>query len=323
MNGIIPKKPKSAFPLIVRILRDPAVQFMLYPLEKITRSSVMVADGTEVVKADKLTAALLKDFFENKILAIHIPAYFSPEIAARTSHNILQKQLHNWNIRDVKTGFKESDVDVFGNPFTTASRDDASWINYFSGALDLAGELRALSYSDLYPLDKFRLEMDEIWPQGLMTGTYQGAKMVPGLVRVMHDKATKISSDTSLGCHVDDTPMLSPNGGKFSVNIYLKPAAEGGNLFVWNTKISGLRETISKWHMVKNFFLESNYLNEEVQKKFQSMLPKPREIKIKQGDLVLINTGRPHAVSGYSGGPRVSIQAFITYKKGKPLQIWA
>jgi hypothetical protein len=94
-------------------------------------------------------------------------------------------------------------------------------------------------------------------------------------------------------------------------------------LFVWNTKISGLRETISKWHMVKNFFLESNYLNEEVQKKFQSMLPKPREIKIKQGDLVLINTGRPHAVSGYSGGPRVSIQAFITYKKGKPLQIWA
>ncbi len=208
MNGIIPKKPKSAFPLIARILRAPAVQSVLYPLEKTTRSSVMAGDGTEVVKADKLSAALLKDFFENKILAIHIPAYCSPKIAARTSHNILQKQLHNWNIRDVKTGFKESDVDVFGNPFTTASRDDASWNNYFSGALDLAGELRALSYPDLYPLDQFRLEMDEFWPQGLMTRIYQGAKMVPGLVRVMHDKATKVSSDTSLGCHVDDTPMF-------------------------------------------------------------------------------------------------------------------
>lgn len=282
----------------------------------------MVSDGAGIVKTDKLDQKLLEDFFENKILAIHIPEFCSKEIAESTSNNALKKEISNWNVRDVKNEYKQSDVDVFGTPFTMAVKDNKSWENYFLGAKKLSDELRSLSYPNQYPLDKFRLEIDEIWPEGMITKTLQGAKMVPGLVRVMHEKIQK-TADIPLNCHVDTTPILLKNKGQFSVNIYLKPAAAGGNLFIWDTKISGLKEFFSKWYVVKNFFMQSNYLDEKIQRSFQSMLPEPKEIRIKQGDLVLINTGRPHAISSFSGGPRVSLQAFITYEKGKPLKIWA
>jgi len=323
MTVNVPEKPKSALPLIVRVLRNKFVQTILSSLEEKTRNNMMESDGAQIVRTNKLTPELLKDFFENKVLAIHMPGFCPPEIAEHTANNILKKQLHNWNIRDAKTGYKESDVEVFGTPFTDAIRSDSAWNSYFSGAKKLADELHELSAPYQYPLDKFRNEMDELWPEGFTVKTYKGAKMVPGLVRVMHDKPVAQSAEASLGCHVDDTPIISPNHGKFSVNIYLKPAKQGGNLFVWNSKISSLKEFFSRWYLIKNFFLESNYQNEELQKGFQSMLPEPFEIKVAQGDLVLINTGRPHAVSGYSGGPRVSIQAFITYEKGKALQVWA
>ncbi len=322
MNNI-PEKPKSSLPLIARILRNKTIQRMLYPLEVKTRNSPLVSDGAPIIVTDKITSEMLKDFFENRIAGIHVPGYCSKEIAEHTSENILKKELHNWNIRDVKTGYKTSDVEVFGNPFTTAAKDDTSWTNYFAGAEKLASEMRELSYPYQYPIDRFRTEMDEIWPYGMMTGTYKDAKMVPGLVRVMHEKKIEMPEDISLGCHVDDTPILSEKKGKFSVNIYLKPAPKGGNLFVWNTKISGLKDFFSKWYLAKNFFLDSNYMNEELQRSFQAMLPKPTEIKVNQGDLVLINTGRPHAVSHFTGGTRVSLQSFITYKKDQPLRIWA
>jgi hypothetical protein len=322
METAIPPKPKSALPLIARILRKEQAVKILSPLEKLTQSNLMVSDNAEIIKTDKLDQKLLTDLFENKILGLHIPGFCSKEIAEFTANNALKKEISNWNVRDVKNEYKQSDVDVFGTPYTMAVKDNKSWENYFSGAKKLSEELRGLSYPNQYPLDKFRLEMDEVWPEGMVTKTLQGAKMVPGLVRVMHEKIQK-TADIPLNCHVDTMPILLKNKGQFSVNIYLKPAAAGGNLFIWNTKISGLKEFFSKWYVVKNFFMQSNYLDEEIQRNFQSMLPEPKEIRIEQGDLVLINTGRPHAISSFSGGPRVSLQAFITYEKGKPLKIWA
>ena len=235
---------------------------------------------------------------------------------------VLFFNVSNWYIGDVKKQYKQSDVEVFGTPFNLAVKNNKSWENYFLGAKKLSDELRDLSHPNQYPLDKFRLEIDEIWPDGMITNTFQGAKMVPGLVRVMHEKIQK-SADIPLSCHVDSVPILLKNKGKFSVNIYLKTPSVGGNLYIWDTKLSGLKEFFSKWYVVNNFFMQSNYLDEEIQRSFQSMLPKPKEIRIEQGDVVLLNTGRPHAITSFSGGPRVSLQAFITYEKDKTLKIWA
>ena len=282
----------------------------------------MPSDGTGIVRAERLTPELLDDFFNNRILAIHLPNFCKPEVCAVMTENILKEKLDNWNVYDLKTEFKPSDVNVFGEPFNMANKTDEKWRRYFESAIPTSEKLRSMAAPFVSPYDKFRLIVDELWEKGMTVARYKGCKMAPGLVRVMYDN-TEVATDTSLGCHVDSSPLLNNRFGQYSINVYLKQPEIGGHVYIWNPKITNLRTLFSHWHSAKNFFLESNYRNEELQLRFQKLLPPPIKIEIKSGDAVMLNTGRPHAVVPLKGGPRVSLQAFLNYKKGQPIGIWA
>ena len=51
-------------------------------------------------------------------------------------------------------------------------------------------------------------------------------------------------------------------------------------------------------------------------------LPARRTIELSDGDLVLICTGRFHAVEGFVGADRLSGQCWLSYKRGSPLRLW-
>ena len=51
-------------------------------------------------------------------------------------------------------------------------------------------------------------------------------------------------------------------------------------------------------------------------------LPARRTIELSDGDLVLICTGRFHAVEGFEGGDRLSGQCWVSYRRGSPLRLW-
>jgi hypothetical protein len=318
----LPKKPRSGLPTIALILRHRLVQKALSPLEKATRDALHPPDGTQAVVAESLTRPLLEDFFSNRILAIHIPGWYDSELCDRLARNILQMSMNNWNVYDVKEGYRKSDVEVVGHPFNMAILDEERWKRYFMGMRDTTLQIRSLAGMASGPLDRFRLEMDEIWPEGLMVGKFKGAKMIPGLIRVMHEDAGS-RANIPVNCHVDDSPLLSARHGLFSVNIYLQPANEGGEVFLWNMRMEGMGSIFKHWYVTKNFFLNSSYANEDLQRQFQQRLPPPVRLRVGKGDLVMLNTGRPHAVAPFSGGPRVSMQAFLTYRKNKPIGIWA
>lgn len=320
----IPKRPKSTVPLIGRVMNTAPVKGALSPLEKMTAGKQVPSDGTAIVKTDRLTESLLRDFFENRILGIHMPGFCKKDVCEVMAGNILKEHLENWNVYDLKKEFKASDVNTFGDPFNMANKNDDSWQRYFASAIPTSEKLRSMAAPYASPFDQFRIMIDEHWKHGLTVAKYKGRKMSPGLVRVMFDKDNKNKQGaTSLGCHVDSPPIMSKKEGLFSVNIYLKQAESGGHLYIWNPQITTLRTLFGQWNLVKNFFLESNYMNEELQIRFQKFLPPPVMIEIGQGDVVMLNTGRPHAVVPFSGGPRVSLQAFLNYKKNHPIGIWA
>lgn len=316
-----PKKPDSALPLIARVLGNEWLGACLSPLERHTKARKLIGDGATVLTTNYLSEKALRALFAHEILAIRVPGFCSPQVCDSIAQRALHKEIRNWNVRDVKQGYKESDVDVFGSPFNMAIKGQDVWDNYFRRAQELSQELRDLASPHAYPLDTFRSQVDEHWPSGLMAGTYGGHKMVPGLVRIMKERGQN-ATDIPLNCHVDTTPILARNHGQYSVNIYLRPAASGGSLFIWDTRIR-LLDIVTRWFVVKNFFLQSNYLDESLQRRFQAMLPPPTEVPVEKGDLVMLNTARPHAISAFIGGPRVSLQAFVTYKRGEPLKLWA
>lgn len=318
----LPKRPGSSSLWTDRLLRRSAVQALLSPLEAASRSRPIPSDGTEVVEVPSLDRDVLAALFANRLLAVRVPGYCDAALCDTIAANVLRQAATNWRVLDVNQGYRNSDVDVIGRPFNMAAADDEQWRHYFETLAETTLRIRGLAGDALHPLDRFRLELDERWPPGLTVARHDGAKLMPGLVRVMREMATA-AADIPLNCHVDTSPVLSPRHGQFSVNIYLKPADAGGELFVWNTRLSSTLDLLRHWYDTRNFFLQSSYADEAIQRRFQQRLPAPRRIVAGKGDLVLLNTGRPHAVAPFAGGPRVSMQAFLDYRRGEPIGIWA
>jgi len=287
-----------------------------------TKNTAIEKDDCSTEVAQSLTSQTLKDFLQNKLLAIHVRNYVGNDLCSHMASELVKQPVSNWNVYDLENDYKQSDVNVVGYPFNMAARDDASWNRYFHSSQNVTDAIRNCAAPYASPLDRFRLTLDELWHKGLTTAVYQGQKMTPGLARIMYDKDV-IDQNTPLNCHVDCPPIITPHMGLYSVNIYLKQPESGGHLYIWNPKIVSTLSALKNWNLVKNFFLESSYLDKEKQLTFQALLPPPIKIEVKTGDLIMINTGRPHAISPFAGGPRVSLQAFINYKKNKPLEIWS
>ena len=47
---------------------------------------------------------------------------------------------------------------------------------------------------------------------------------------------------------------------------------EGGELYLWNTRMEGLGSVFEYWYLNKNFFLSSSYANEDLQRQFSEVL---------------------------------------------------
>jgi len=95
--------------------------------------------------------------------------------------------------------------------------------------------------------------------------------------------------------HVDRIPNEYLDiTGQFSANVYLQVPTSGGELQLWNCE------------------KDQDYTNHS------SVTLHPR-----QGELILINTQKYHAVHTFDEGSRISMQTFIGYRNdSSPLFIW-
>jgi hypothetical protein len=323
MECSIPDRPKSRLPVLTNILNTWPISMMSQWLENYTKDKAIPSQNIPVVTATELSGELLRQLFEDEIMAIHIPQYCPSNICEAMAKELKNFKTSNWKISDAAKGYKITDVQVFGNPFNIAIESDEAWKTYFSKGLDVTRQIRGSAGQRLSPQDRLRLELDEIYPHGFKVKRHHGQFMSPGLVRVMNGDPDKQCEDMPLNCHVDTTPLISKNAGVFATNIYLQPAPKGGDIVIWDPDITTLFKLFANWSACKNFFLSSNLLDREIQSAFQKLLPTCQKINIKQGDLILLNTSRPHATTMMTGGQRISIQSFLKYKKGKPLEMWA
>ena len=60
----------------------------------------------------------------------------------------------------------------------------------------------------------------------------------------------------------------------------------------------------------------------EAQDYIRAALPLKRRLELRDGDLVLINTGRFHEVEPFESADRLSGQSWLSYRRDKPLLLW-
>lgn len=164
----------------------------------------------------------------------------------------------------------------------------------------------------LGPLDKLRLELDEVWPEGCtVRKNEEGRSYLAGVARVMRGPTKYMDGFV----HVDELAPMVESRGTFSANIYLKIPPTGGELAIYPLAIR------SRWDFYRHAETLSQLTvqGEKGQALLRRRLPRPKQIRVAPGDLVLLCVQRPHAAQGFPMGARVSVQSFVTFEKGKPL----
>jgi len=280
-------------------------------------------DGTQIVTAEALTKDLLADLFERRSCALHIPGYCSKEVAANLSSWIMEKSnLENWKVNVFRDGTPErADSDVsygIGIPFGHAVKSRADFVRYFNEAAPLSREIRAAAQG-LAPLDRLRLDLDEAWPAGARVARYKGLRRGLGLARVMTPGGLFEGIAKTEGMvHVDTLPLQTRGAGRFSANVYLNVPEVGGELAVYNVSPKSME-------VLRNFSLMKHLMNfdPDAQELIRSRLPPPLMIKPQVGDLILIDTSRPHAVRGFTEGYRATIQCWIDYQAENGLALYS
>lgn len=296
-------------------LRIPEILFKLYE----PYIGVCEPDYSQVFIVNQLDRytiqALIK---ENRACAIHVPGFCSKDVAESLSRQALTEYT-NWKLG----GIVSTDMFYAGGsiPREVANHSREDFYRYFGERDNFILKQREMALG-AWPVDTLRLILDETWPFGAYLGNWLGQKVRPAIMRIMHEKNDFNFSAPELGfIHTDDTPKLKPLWGTFSANIYLNIPEEGGELYIWGINL-GCTKGIRSYLQAQLLVMIQEYLFDlEWQKKIVKILPNPFVIKPKVGDLVIIHSGRPHAVAPVKKGIRVTNQLFIRSEGKGPLTI--
>ncbi|GMH87955.1 hypothetical protein TrVE_jg2363 [Triparma verrucosa] len=125
--------------------------------------------------------------------------------------------------------------------------------------------------------------------------------------------------------HVDSLEPLSQTEGTFSANLYLKQPDDvhsyNGSLSPGTLQIWPLKYTRTQFYLNAHTLSKLTTTTSAGQMDLRQKLGSPVTVNVEPGDLCLICVQRPHAVAGFKGGSRVSLQGFVEYKRGEGLVV--
>ena len=155
----------------------------------------------EVITADRyLQSQHLMRLCKHDATALHVKGFYDSDAAAELGVTLAKEAQrgkgNNWKV-STSRGLESSDVTTMGEhaPYNiaTASKDPKDIEAYFEGVQKELQQRRqqrlpGQKHVPLWPLDKFRLELDEVWPQGAGLARENKGENRPfggGLPRVM------------------------------------------------------------------------------------------------------------------------------------------
>lgn len=190
-----------------------------------------------------------------------------------------------------------------GTPYNLTygkSKNDPIWDKYYLDAQINMQARKSTCCPQIDPIELLKLDLCQISKNGAIIGNFDQKPMFAGIGRITMPNAIA----GAVQPHCDSLPEQYQLEGQCGVNFFLETPEKGGELEVWD--------------MNPLTPLEIKKMNQE--KKWQSQ--KSYLIKPEQGDLVIINTRRPHAIRTFTQGKRISLSCFMGYKQNQPLCLW-
>lgn len=264
-------------------------------------SSVRAATNDVV---DELTPETLVDLAERRIGAIHVRGYYPVDVGAR----VVEKLVHHSELGHYHKEHTSS-VGRVHMPHIDTKWDAELTDQYHGQALPAIYDVRQLFHPYLAPIDKVRLDLQELWPGGANLLRLRGRACFVGAVRVFQPSTSRFFPHNDAIDQETDAPEIAGVRNQLVANVYLQVPEDGGVLHLW------LREPTAA---EKETILEVEGLHPET-------VEEPAvKIHPSAGDLIIFSPRMLHAVTSGAQCHRVGAAAFIASKGAQePLLFWS
>lgn len=261
-----------------------------------------VIDKELVTVEDSLSFSNLQALINHEIQVLRIPGFISQAACKNISIGLKSAGYADYlNAPSVgrigmsyfETGCKQEIVD-----------------HYFATAIENINILRKACAPYPCPIDTLRCIFDEIWPTGCGLQNLYGKKMFVGLSRCMQPGTPLLAHHDMFGRHAPNTAEAASLISQFAFNVYVDVPEVGGELAMWMDEISD-EEFLTRRGQHYGVPLD--------------LLDSPDfTVKPQNGDLILFNARKMHAVLPGAGCDRLTISAFLGNRGIKErLTVWS
>ncbi len=280
-------------------------------------SKALRRDGARAVVTNELTADVLAALVGGDVCAVHVRGFFSPSSASRAARRLDEQGKKTlW----VAYGDKTDTAFSIGMPRQYAERSKRAAAEYLRAADTANRAIREAFAPAVSPLDNLRLALDELSPAGARLGRFDGRPGLAGLVRTIEpDMLAEGFAKVRGIVHMDDHGRKKDAPKRLSANLYLSMPSRGGELRIWDVATDESNHENLMYRFIAGYGFKPG--SQDI---IHRGLPKPRVLEPRVGDLILLDTARPHAVAGFTRGRRMTIQTWVfAQSNDRPLTIFS
>jgi hypothetical protein len=251
-----------------------------------------VLDQELVSEEDALSFDNLRALINHETQVLRVPNFISPEACRNISKGLKSAGYSDY--------LNAPSVGRIGMSYFETGRKQEIVDHYFSTAIENMNILRKACAPDPCPIDTLRCILDETWPGGCGLQDLYSKKMFVGLSRCMKPGVPLLAHHDMFGRHAPNTPEAASLISQFGVNVYIDVPEVGGELAMWLNEISDEQ------------FLERRRQHYGVP--LDWLDPPDFTVKPQNGDLILFNARKMHAVLAGEGCDRLTISGFVGYR---------
>lgn len=258
----------------------------------------------EIIRSiETFSAQDLIALFRGEILAIRIKGFCPPAVCEVINEKVLtHPQLEYYPHAPSIGRVMEALYESYQNPEKRAA--------YYQKAYASTLEFRRMSEPYLGPLDSLRLMLQDIWSAGAQRENIEGQFMAFSLAQIFKAGACALPHQDFLRMDEPDNAKAQSLITQATALIYTLPAKQGGLLELWREHFDGAEFQKRK--------------NRNTYGLMYSKIPAPAlRIKPEQGELVIADSTKVHAVTKVVSGPRIAVNCFIGFRGiSEPLTFW-